>query len=376
MPQGGEGAQAGTGDLTVAGSPGENGTWDATHTIDIIMFNGNGADGPLGGGARCVLAYTGANATGYGAGGAGGSAFDGNPNPNAGGNGSGGVVIITEFSGSGAPGPTGPAGPVGPEGPIGPAGPAGAGTGDVLVSGTPTDRSTRTVDRRQPHPRRSRRLARVCDPGVADIHRGRKSPYGRRAGQRQYGGNHGLGQHRDRRHRRRRDLFSTGDLKFTHKTVADSGWIMWVDGTIGDASSAASVLAATTAQELFTLYYGYTDVNCPLLTSGGSATTRAAQGTAAAAWAAHCRMTLPLGPGRAAAIAGTGAGLTARTAGDATGVESFNQTVAQMPSHFHAGAAIPRASSRPQDFRSGPAAGWNLPTPAARVLAAAARRYR
>src|SRR5262249_41681527 len=93
---------------------------------------------------------------------------------------------------------------------------------------------------------------------------------------------------------------TTGALKATHKTTADSGWIMWVDGTIGDASSGSSVRANADTSALFTLYYnGYTDALCPLLTSAGAATTRAAQGAAATAFGAHCRMTLPKGPGRA-----------------------------------------------------------------------------
>lgn len=108
--------------------------------------------------------------------------------------------------------------------------------------------------------------------------------------------------------------FTTGDLKPTHKTVADAGWILWKDGTIGDGSSGAGLRANDDTAALFTLYYAYTDAQCPLLTSTGSATTRAAQGTAAAAYAAHCRMTLPTAEGRGLGIAGSGSGLTARSA--------------------------------------------------------------
>ena len=131
-------------------------------------------------------------------------------------------------------------------------------------------------------------------------------------------------------------LPTTGDLKPTHKAAADAGWILWSDGTIGDASSSSSIRANADTNALFTLYYNsYNDARCPLLTSGGGATTRAAQGTAAAAFAAHCRMTLPKGSGRSLALAGAGSGLTSRTLGDSAGAETETQTIAKMAAHTH-----------------------------------------
>lgn len=128
----------------------------------------------------------------------------------------------------------------------------------------------------------------------------------------------------------------TGDLKPTHRTTADPGWIMWIDGTIGDPTSGSTIRANADTQALFTLYYNsYTDANCPLRTSANGATTRVAQGTAATAFAAHCRMTLPRGSGRKIGIAGNGVGLTPHTIGSFQGSETVVQTEAQLAPHTH-----------------------------------------
>ena len=128
----------------------------------------------------------------------------------------------------------------------------------------------------------------------------------------------------------------TGDVKQTIATVAPVGWVMMNDGTIGSASSGATVHSATT-QALFTLLFNnISDANCPLLTSVGGATTRGALGSAASAWAANCRMTLPLALGRAFAGAGTGAGLTTHALGSAVGEETHALLVTEMPAHTHA----------------------------------------
>ena len=130
--------------------------------------------------------------------------------------------------------------------------------------------------------------------------------------------------------------WSTGDAKLTFKQTANSGWLLMNDGTIGSVASGANYANAA-AQALFTLFYAspFTDANVPLFTSTGAATTRAAQGTAAAAWAANCRMMLPLQLGRSIAVAGAGAGLTARTLGGADGQETQTLTTGQLPAHNH-----------------------------------------
>lgn len=134
--------------------------------------------------------------------------------------------------------------------------------------------------------------------------------------------------------------WTTGDVKMTFKTVADTGWVMMNDGSIGDASSGATTRANADCSNLFILFYGNcADADVPVQTSTGAATTRAAQGTAAAAFAAHCRMVLPKALGRAFAIAGTGAGMTARALGANVGVEEHAQTVSELANHAHVPAS-------------------------------------
>jgi hypothetical protein len=128
---------------------------------------------------------------------------------------------------------------------------------------------------------------------------------------------------------------STGDTKVTLKATPDPTWVMADDGTIGDATSGSSNRANADTAALFTLLYAFADADCPLLTSVGVATTRAVQGAAAVAFGNHCRMTLPLLKGRALAIAGAGAGLTARTLGHALGEETHLLTIPEIPSHSH-----------------------------------------
>jgi hypothetical protein len=130
-------------------------------------------------------------------------------------------------------------------------------------------------------------------------------------------------------------LFTTGDVKLTFKTTADAGWIMMNDGSIGDASSGATYANVNT-QNLFNLFYANcADADVPLQTSTGTATTRSAQGTAAAAWTAHCRMVLPKALGRMLAVSGAGAGLTSRSLGSATGAETHTQSAGEVVAHAH-----------------------------------------
>jgi microcystin-dependent protein len=127
-------------------------------------------------------------------------------------------------------------------------------------------------------------------------------------------------------------FFSTGDVKLTIKTVADSGWVLFDDGTIGSASSGSSSRANADTQALFTLIFNnISDAYAPIFTSGGSATTRAGQTNAATAWAANCRISLTKTLGRALGIAGTGSGLTARTLGQTIGAETATLAQANLP---------------------------------------------
>ena len=130
--------------------------------------------------------------------------------------------------------------------------------------------------------------------------------------------------------------FTTGDGKVTLKSVAEAGWVMMNDGTIGSVGSGSSTRANADCQALFTLMFNNIgDPSAPLLTSTGTATTRAAQGTASAAWAANCRMTLPKQLGRSLFVGGPGAGLTNRVLGEAFGSETHSQTPSEMASHTH-----------------------------------------
>jgi microcystin-dependent protein len=124
------------------------------------------------------------------------------------------------------------------------------------------------------------------------------------------------------------DLWSTGDVKPTIKIVADAGWVMMDDGTIGDASSSATTRANVDCLNLFTLIWNVmNDTNAPVPGGRGA--------NAAADWAAHKRITLPRMLGRALASAGAGAGLTSRPVGGWLGEETHTQIVAEMPAHNH-----------------------------------------
>lgn len=91
--------------------------------------------------------------------------------------------------------------------------------------------------------------------------------------------------------------FTTGDVKMTWKTVADSGWVLWNDGTIGSAASTATTRANADTEYLFTLLWNnVSDTWAPV--SGGRG------GSAAADFAANKTLMLPRGVGRAMGIYG------------------------------------------------------------------------
>ena len=172
-------------------------------------------------------------------------------------------------------------------------------------------------------------------------------------------------------------LWSTGDVKLTYKQVADSGWVLFTDGTIGDGLSGATVAAGTTAA-LFALLYAspFTDSSCPIFTSTGAGTTRAAQGTAAAAYAAHCRLSTPKSLGRAMALAGTGSGLTARVLGTTAGVETAAIARPICRLYTLAGSVAIRSWPLPCDCRhSGAGGGIAAVNGAAGAFSAATYRH-
>ena len=121
--------------------------------------------------------------------------------------------------------------------------------------------------------------------------------------------------------------WTTGDIKLTLKNVADTGWLMCDDGTIGDATSGADYANAA-AEDLFLLLWNnVANTWAPVSTGRGL--------SAAADWAAHKRISLTRMLGRALAISGSGSGLTARSLGEYLGSETITLATANLPAHSH-----------------------------------------
>ena len=122
--------------------------------------------------------------------------------------------------------------------------------------------------------------------------------------------------------------FSTGDIKFALKTVADSGWVLMDDKSIGSAGSGATGRANSDTQALFLLLWANVS-NAYAPVSGGRGAT------AAADWAADKRLTLPKSLGRTLATYGSGSGLTSRSLGEYLGEENHILTEAELATHTH-----------------------------------------
>lgn len=122
--------------------------------------------------------------------------------------------------------------------------------------------------------------------------------------------------------------FTTGDVKLTLKTAADTGWVLMNDGSIGSATSGATTRANADTEPLYTLLWtNVSDTYAPVAGGRGA--------NAAADFAANKAMTLPKALGRALAVYGSGSGLSARVLGQTTGTETHTLTEAEMPSHTH-----------------------------------------
>lgn len=93
--------------------------------------------------------------------------------------------------------------------------------------------------------------------------------------------------------------FTTGDVKLTLKSAADTGWVLMDDKTIGDASSSATGRANADTSTLYALIW----TNC---IDTWCAVTGGRGGSAAADFAAHKPIALPKTLGRALAGYGTG----------------------------------------------------------------------
>lgn len=124
-------------------------------------------------------------------------------------------------------------------------------------------------------------------------------------------------------------FFSTGDIKFTIKTVADTGWLIFADQTIGPAGSGATYANAN-AQALYTLIWN----NIP---NGYAPVTGGRGASAAADWAGLKPMQLLTMLGRVLGIAGTGAGIPIKPLGIFGGFETHAIAVSELPAHTHSG---------------------------------------
>ena len=145
-------------------------------------------------------------------------------------------------------------------------------------------------------------------------------------------------------------LYSTGDVKLTFKTVADTGWVMMNDGSIGSASSGATTRANADTEALFTLLWNNVSDTWAAVSTGRGA-------SAAADFAANKTLTLPRTLGRALAVSGAGASLTSRALGEYLGAESVALSTAELAVHAHTERVYDRASSSVVNIGTGPSSG-------------------
>ncbi len=122
--------------------------------------------------------------------------------------------------------------------------------------------------------------------------------------------------------------FSTGDLKPTTKIVADTGWVLMNDLTIGNAESGATGRANADTEDLYLhLWNTFANAQCAVSTGRGA--------SAAVDYADGKTLALPKALGRALCVYGAGSGLTSRVIGLATGTETHTLATSEIPSHNH-----------------------------------------
>jgi hypothetical protein len=122
--------------------------------------------------------------------------------------------------------------------------------------------------------------------------------------------------------------FTTGDVKTTLKSVADAGWVMADDGTIGSAGSGATNRANADTESLYTLLWNnIIDTYAPVTGGRGA--------SAAADFAADKPIQVGTMLGRVIGVAGAGAGLTARAIGEVFGAETHQLSISEIPNHTH-----------------------------------------
>lgn len=122
-------------------------------------------------------------------------------------------------------------------------------------------------------------------------------------------------------------VFTTGDVKLTFKTTADTGFVMANDGTIGPSGSTAT-FADDSAEDLYTLLWNNVDDAQSPVTGGRG-------GSAAADWVAKKPLAVSKMLGRALAVSGAGTSLTSRVLGLAVGEETHALITAELAQHNH-----------------------------------------
>lgn len=120
----------------------------------------------------------------------------------------------------------------------------------------------------------------------------------------------------------------TGIIEFGYFTAAEPGWILYRDGSIGNAESGATLLASDQTVKLYVqMYNTVSDQWAPV--SGGRT------GDAGNDFNANKTLTLPPLPGRVIGVAGSGSGLSVRDVGAILGEEKHLQTINELVSHAH-----------------------------------------
>jgi microcystin-dependent protein len=123
--------------------------------------------------------------------------------------------------------------------------------------------------------------------------------------------------------------FTTGNVKLCINTVADAGWVMLDDKTIGSGASAATGRANDDTEDLFKLLWNNFS-NSYAAISGGVRGVNAD-----ADWAANKTINLPKALGRVFGVSGAGSGLSARSLGEYLGEEDHTLITGEIPSHNH-----------------------------------------
>jgi len=127
--------------------------------------------------------------------------------------------------------------------------------------------------------------------------------------------------------------FSTGDVKLTLKTVADTSWILMDDKTIGNAASSATGRANADTSALFTLLWtNIIDTWAPVSSGRGA--------SAAADYAANKTIALPKTLGRALAGYGTGTVVASGVDADVDIGAANSLTVASNNTKWITGMAV------------------------------------